>query len=327
MRKGCIEKNNDIGRKVMKRKLSYVLVLALALCGCAVGEQEDYLYFLFVDPLMENDIWKQAYEGFFAACEDFGVKCECRGPDVIDTAAMEKEMNIGILQHADGIITQGVVDAALIDKAYEKGIPVILVDSDVASSKRYAFMGKDFHEQAKLLLEHIEGKIGKKEKLIIAIQVAEAGFKIAQDQIDEIEHVFASHPGGYEIVSISESKSEGVRARKEWEEVMDTQENINVAINFAAESAQYCYEAISNAGKEDDVLIYGADDIDVTIQMIKEGKIDGAIVTSFFDYGYNGVKMLYDYNKGKINSDETIRQRLMIVDQNNVHTYKNDYEK
>ena len=54
----------------MKRKLSYVLVLALALCGCAVGEQEDYLYFLFVDPLMENDIWKQAYEGFFAACED-----------------------------------------------------------------------------------------------------------------------------------------------------------------------------------------------------------------------------------------------------------------
>lgn len=48
----------------MKRKLSYVLVLALALCGCAVGEQEDYLYFLFVDPLMENDIWKQAYEGF-----------------------------------------------------------------------------------------------------------------------------------------------------------------------------------------------------------------------------------------------------------------------
>ena len=108
---------------------------------------------------------------------------------------------------------------------------------------------------------------------------------------------------------------------------MDTQENINVAINFAAESAQYCYEAISNAGKEDDVLIYGADDIDVTIQMIKEGKIDGAIVTSFFDYGYNGVKMLYDYNKGKINSDETIRPRLMIVDQNNVHTYKNDYEK
>ena len=63
-----------------------------------------------------------------------------------------------------------------------------------------------------------------------------AGFKIAQDQIDEIEHVFASHPGGYEIVSISESKSEGVRARKEWEEVMDTQENINVAINFAAHS-------------------------------------------------------------------------------------------
>ena len=62
-------------------------------------------------------------------------------------------------------------------------------------------------------------------------------------------------------------------------------------------------------------------------QTILEVKIDGAIVTSFFDYGYNGVKMLYDYNKGKINSDETIRPRLMIVDQNNVHTYKNDYEK
>ena len=53
MRKGCIEKNNDIGRKVMKRKLSYVLVLALALCGCAVGEQEDYLYFFFFGSFIE----------------------------------------------------------------------------------------------------------------------------------------------------------------------------------------------------------------------------------------------------------------------------------
>ena len=73
--------------------------------------------------------------------------------------------------------------------------------------------------------------------MVIAIQVAELNFKLAQDQIQEIREVFKDHPGGYEIVAITESKSDKIRAQAQWMNTLRNHPNINVTINFAAESA------------------------------------------------------------------------------------------
>ncbi len=308
----------------MSRKIiGSMAAVSMALSGCANTIQyDDSPYFLFAAPLVDHEIWLQAKDGFYAACEDLNIHCDWIGPDVIDTQEMEQVMEIGILQHADAIITQGVVSKEIINKAEESNIPVFLVDSDVEDSKRTYYMGKDFKKQAELLLNHIEKNLGKDEKLIIAIQVAESDFKIAQDQIKEINEVFKKHKGGFEIVSVSDSKSEEVRARKEWEVVIHEHPDINVAINFAAESAEFCVEAIENQNILHDILIYGVDDMPITLNLIKEGKIEGTVVTSFYDYGYQGVKFLYDYiTRG----DKSLNQKspkLQIIDQNNIKVYE-----
>ena len=161
----------------------------------------------------------------------------------------------------------------------------------------------------------------KKEKLKTAIQVANLDFKIAQDQIKEIEAVFAKHPGGYEIVSISESQSEEIRAKKEWELVLREHSDVNVAINFAAESAEFCWEAANAQKLRENMLIYGVDDMPVTLQLIRDGKIDGSVVTSFYQYGYQGVKMLYQYvHEGK--RPQNIDTNLIIVDKSNINHYR-----
>ena len=58
--------------------------------------------------------------------------------------------------------------------------------------------------------------MGEDEPIIMAIQVAEESFPIAAQQIEEIEKVFLKHRGGFEIVDVTSSKSDKVRARKEW---------------------------------------------------------------------------------------------------------------
>lgn len=277
------------------RKTWVLGIIALLLCsGCSQKQkqEQEFTYFLFAAPLEEHPVWLQAKEGFFDACEELGVQCDWIGPKTIDTDAMNDAIQTGILQKADGIITQGVVDDALIQEAKEKQIPIILVDSDMPESERTAYFGKDFHHQAELLLEDIEQMLGKDEYLRIAIQVAEESFDIAKEQIKQVNDVFATHPGGFEIVQITSSKSDQVRAKREWAATFQTYPDLNVAINFAGESVEACYESAASYHLENEILLYGVDSVQATLDLIKAGKIQGTIATSFYDYGYDSVKFL-----------------------------------
>lgn len=309
-----------------KHKVLLIGITLLSMVGCTSQptqkDNRDFLYFLFAAPLVEHPIWLQAKEGFDDACQEYNVKCDWLGPVSIDTQAMDQVIEKGILQEADGIITQGVVNPALIASAASHNIPVILVDSDIPDSSRHAYLGKDFVEQARLYLNDIEAKYGKEKPLNIGIQVAESSFHIAQQQIEDIEEIFANHPGGYEIAYVLESKSDQVRAKKEWSNALANQD-INVAINLAGESAVACSEVATEMGLRDQMLIYGVDDIGKTVDFIAEGKIDGSVVTSFYNYGYTSVKRLYELTQHKANiENEPLRVPLLLVQKDNVKTYK-----
>ena len=270
---------------------------SLVLEGCALPADAASRYFIFATPLASHPIWLQAKAGFEDACKELGVEGDWLGPNIIDVEAMEKVVETGILQKADGMITQGVLSSELLQNAKRRGLPVVLVDSDMKPEDRLCFLGKDFHEQAKLFLSDIEERLGKNEPLTIAIQAANLAFDIAQEQIQEIRSVFAAHPGGYEIVSLSQSLSDEVRSRKEWESVLAEHPDINVAINFAGESGCCCYDAVHARAMEDDLLIYGVDDIEQTLRYVEEGKITGTVVTSFYQYGYQSMMILDTYLK------------------------------
>lgn len=78
-----------------------------------------------------------------------------------------------------------------------------------------------------MLLEDTNPARERMKHLVVAIQVAELGFQIAKDQIAAVEEVFSAHRGGYEIVSVSQSKSDNVRAKQEWDGVMAEHADIN----------------------------------------------------------------------------------------------------
>ena len=277
-------------------------------------------YILF----LQHEVWLKAKEGFDDACKEKKIHGDWIGPIAIDTQKMEEVIETAISQKADAIITQGVINSWLINKAKEKGIPIMLVDSDVEESERFAYLGKNFNEQAKLFLNDIEKHLGKDTFLEIGIQVAEKNFDIATDQIKEIENVFKTHPGGYEIKVVSESKSDSIRAKKEWHNILSTTK-INVAINFAGESAVSCNEVANQLNVRDSMLIYGVDDMPETIELIKDGQIDGSVVTSFYNYGYEATNWLYDYLVNGKELTQTVNSvKLILVTNENVSNYQEE---
>lgn len=311
------------------KKIVWILIIALTLMGCnsdpaKKSSYDERLYFVFATPLKEHEVWLKAKEGFDDACKEKKIHGDWIGPIAIDTQKMEEVIETAISQKADAIITQGVIDSSLINKAKEKGIPILLVDSDVEESERFAYLGKNFNEQAKLFLNDIEKHLGKDTFLEIGIQVAEKNFDIATDQIKEIENVFKTHPGGYEIKVVSESKSDSIRAKKEWHNILSTTK-INVAINFAGESAVSCNEVANQLNVRDSMLIYGVDDMPETIELIKDGQIDGSVVTSFYNYGYEATNWLYDYLVNGKELTQTVNSvKLILVTNENVSSYQEE---
>ena len=309
------------------KKIIYILLIALFITGC--GEKtkiktEKSLYFVFATPLKEHEIWLKAKDGFDKACREKKIHGDWLGPTAIDTAKMEEVIETAIAQKADAIITQGVISKEIINKAKEKGIPILLVDSDIKDCESFAYLGKNFNEQAELFLSDIEKKLGKDVFLEIGIQVAEKDFDIASEQIKEIENVFAKHEGGYVIKTVSESKSDSVRAKKEWLNILSST-SINVAINFAGESAISCNEAAKDLKIRDTMLIYGVDDMPETIKLIKDKQIDGSVATSFYNYGYEAVNWLYDYLVNEKELEQQVNSvKLVLVTKENVDNYQEE---
>lgn len=317
---------------MMHMKKMILCLLVVILCSCqyksSTEKKEDPLYFVFATPLYSHPIWQQAKDGMNVACDELDVACDWEGPIRISIPDMEDIINTALMKKVDGIITQGVISSTLIDRGFDYNIPFVLVDSPVQGGTPLAQISKDFDEQAEILLEDIEKKLGEDTYLTIGVQVSDLDFDLAKEQISSAQRVFERHKGGFEICAISESKSDQLHSKNEWMQVFMQGHNMNVALNFAGENAIGCVDAIDTLSITSDMLIYGVDDMDDTIKLVKDGRIDGSVVTSFYQYGYEAVHLLYDYITKGINPETTdIATNILLVNQQNVDRYQEDLKR
>ena len=309
----------------MKRFLALVLTLALMLSATAAfaeAKAPQDLHFVFVSPLLAHPVWLIAKEGFDQAVAELGIKGDWVGPQGIAPEEMAKLIETAVAQKADAIITQGLVPAAPVIAAIDAGLPVLVVDSDIPDANRLAFFGKDVTVQAECFLAAINEKLGEDTPLKISIQVAALNYQVAHDQIDAIKTVFAKHPGGFDVVNITESKSDKMKSTTEWQNTFNTYPEINVAISLCAEGGPACANVAAEMNLRDKIAVYGVDDIEETLDLIRNGGMDGTVATSFFNYGYQAAYWLYqNITEGKVPEKVINDAGTIIITQANVDTY------
>jgi ABC-type sugar transport system, periplasmic component len=283
---------------------------------------DDKLHFVYVSPLLAHPVWLIAKDGFEQACAELGIEGDWVGPQNISPEDMSKLIETAVAQKADAIITQGLVPAAPVQTAIDAGIPVLVVDSDIPDVDRLAFFGKDVEKQAELLYESVKETVGEDEPIKASIQVAALNYQVAHDMISAVEAVFSQHPGGYELVSTTESNSDKMTSTTEWENTFQTYPEINVAINFAAEAGPACAKVVTDKGLSETVSVYGVDDTEETLELVRSGEIEGTIVTSFFNYGYQAAYWLYQHiNEGKTPNEVINDAGTILVTTENVDNY------
>jgi ribose transport system substrate-binding protein len=286
------------------------------------AKKTDKLHFVYVSPLLAHPVWLIAKNGFDAACQELGIQGDWVGPQGISPEEMAKLVDTAIAQKADAIITQGIVPAPPVQNAITSGIPVLVVDSDIPDAQRLAFFGKDTKIQARLLYEDILQRLGPNTPLNVSIQVSNLLYEVAHRMIADIEEAFGKHPGGFKLVNTSESKSEKIQSVTEWERTFNAYPEINVAINFAAEAGPACATVVKEKGIRNKILVYAVDDVDETLEILRKNEIDGTIVTSFWNYGYQATYWLYQHiTQGKKPAQVVNDAGTILVTNKNVDNY------
>jgi ribose transport system substrate-binding protein len=317
----------------MKKIISLTLAMVL-LCSMAAfaGGERDRgsrpLNFTFVLPMVPNEIWVVARDGFVDACMKLGVR-----PIVVmpsspnDINQMNSLMETAIIQRIDGLITQAVNPEGMMPafrKLDDANIPYARVSSDAPGSNRIVKVGTG-GELGRVAAEYIIEKMGNQEiRYITALWALEAGLAI--DIHTNYKNAFAKAPGGARELTLLETRSDQLYITNGYQNALATYPNTNVVVNVCGFGAAGAARAATEAGiGPDRLFIMGVDDIQETLDGIRSGRIQASMTQNFYRMAYEATEHLYNFvTRGLRPPIDDIDSGSMVIDRTTIGTYNQD---
>lgn len=247
---------------------------------------------------LDNPFWREMEQGAVEAAAKQGMKIDYMGPIRIDAAEQTKLLEKAVAAQPDAILVQGIHDAKYdqwIDKAVERGIPVLTVDADEADSRRLAYVGTDNLEAGKQL-----GRFLVKDAAEGAVIGVIIGSELADNQrlrLEGFRSVISTAPN-FRIIDVRSSNISRVGAAKQAEAMLKEHAGMNVIVGFSALDAPGIVEGMQAAGRKN-VRVYGFDDLEATRKGIAEGRIRATVVQQPAEIGSEAVAQLSRLFKGE----------------------------
>jgi ribose transport system substrate-binding protein len=300
----------------MTRKTVCVLLLSLSVAALAckrapTSAADDggpaRLRIAVVPKGTTHEFWKSVHAGAVKAARELDV-------DIVWKGALREDDLKGQIDVVQSFIAQGVsgvVVAPLSDKglvstvktAADAHIPVVIIDSDLASEDYVSFVATDNEAAGKLGAEALAARLGGKggAAKVVVLRYQEGSASTGLREKGFLDGVRA-HP---DIRILSDSQYGGATtetAEKVSENLLAAQkaDTGNVQGIFAPnESTTFGMSlALQKAGIAGKVHFVGFDASDKLLQALRAGAIDALVVQRPFEMGYVGVKTMVDHLRG-----------------------------
>jgi ribose/xylose/arabinose/galactoside ABC-type transport system permease subunit/ABC-type sugar transport system substrate-binding protein len=236
--------------------------------------------------------WIDGKAGLRDKAAELGVDYDFTGPTNVDANQQIDAMERAIAEGVDGIICVPASDAlsTVIDKAIDKGIPVVCVDTDAPSSKRFSFigtgnynagvqggetLGKLLNGQGKVALLTVPGQDNLNERV--------RGYKAA----------LAKYPG-IAVVQEVNTMSSGTEAQSQCRALLQAQPDLAGIGCVEAAGGSGAAVAVKEAGKTGKVHIVAMDRDESTLRFIEEGQIDASVGQRSYTMSYVALQLLYN---------------------------------
>ena len=285
----------------MKKRIALILVLVLLLgaagCLAGFGAKREYAIDLIVKGT-NMDFWKSVNGGAQAAASDYRATVTMTGP------AIEKDyqQQAGILkssvaQRPDAIVLAAADYAKMarpVQNAVDAGIPVVMVDSDVDSSRTVAYVGTDNLALGKKLADQLcrqvkgSGEVGVvsfMQNSFPAIQ-REKGFRDAvraNSRLAVLDTVY-----GY---------SDSAQAEKVTEELVAKHPKLKAVAALNMWSSEGAARALSKLGRKD-IRLFAIDCSPELAMYMEDGVLSVALLQNPYQMGYDSVETACRYLRG-----------------------------
>jgi ribose transport system substrate-binding protein len=278
--------------KLIKQMALALAALALMLIpGCGARHSQKEVYYL-VATNVSLPYWETAIAGFKAAAAQDNVTAKIAGPDTYDPQGELAEFQKVVAAKPAGILVS-VSDAAVmqpgIDAAVSAGIPVITIDSDAAASHRLYFIGTNNLEAGRLGGRRIIAKLGGKGNVVFFTL---AGQPNTEERLKGFKDAFAMQ-SGINITEVIDIKGDASVAFDRTQALLAQTgtKKIDAFVCLDSASGKLAADAIKRTGDTSRELVAWDVNPD-TLQSIKDGVIDAAVVQKPFTMGYVGLKAL-----------------------------------
>ncbi|TDO92193.1 ribose-binding protein [Halanaerobium saccharolyticum] len=259
------------------RKLTIVLALSLILLvGLSAGAAAQDIKIGLAVSTLNNPFFVDLKDGAESMAEEMGVEIltvDAQNDAAAQLSSVEdlliKQIDVLIVNPVDG---NAVVSA--ITAANDAGVPVITVDRAAEGGDVVSHIASDNVEGGKMAGEFIAKQLNKEGNVVelqgipgtSAARDRGKGFNIVMDKYPNLK-VIARQPAGFD-------RAEGMTVM---ENILQGNPDIDAVFAHNDNMALGAMEAISAAGRSDEIMIVGFDAIDDAVEAVKEGKMAATV--------------------------------------------------
>ena len=309
---------------IKKTLVAFAVVLSLVFCfaGCTGGNLSPKTKTVAVITKgSDSDFWNDVKNGAFSAATEYNIDITFEGPDSEEDYESQNKMIENAVSKNVGAIVLSAIDyeknAPAVQKAIDKGIKVITVDSDVDADGKELFIGTDNVSAGKKAAEQAIELCKNKKSVNIGIvnygENTENGkqrLKGFTDYIDTVKN--AQVVASVNVESNAESATLGAK------QLIEENKGINVLIGFNEWSTLGVGYAIKELNLKDEVFGIGFDSNVNCVGMLETGEIDTLIVQNPFSMGYLSVSKAAELLLGNAKTDGVIETDTYVVNRKNM---------
>lgn len=287
-----------------------VLILAAA-AGCGSNSKTagtGKLKIAVIPKGTTHVFWKSIHAGAAKAASETGCEIIWQGPHKED----DRQMQIQVVQNftsrkVDAIVLAPLDDRALVSPvsgAVKRGIPVVIIDSDLQSPDYSSFVATDNYAGGKLCAQRLCSLTGGKGRVIM-LRYAEGSASTANREQGFLDGLKEFGP---DIEILSSSQYAGATIEKAFQaaqNLLNRHPDVEAVFCPNESSTQGMLRALETAGRAGKVIFVGFDCNETLLGAMKEQKIQGLALQDPFNMGYMGVKTAVSVTK-----NESVEKRV-----------------
>ncbi|UTR14020.1 sugar-binding protein [Salipaludibacillus sp. LMS25] len=241
----------------------------------------------------DHDYWRLVGEGAKEAEAIYDTVVEYEGPKRSNPEEQLKLLDMAIQSNVDGIIVQALNEnfKGLINKATNKGIPVITIDTDAPDSMRLTYIGTDNYLAGQLagkaLLEDTAGEV------TVGIITGSLNNKHHQLRVEGFKEVVEKEDR-IKVVAIEESNILRVEAEDKAYQLLTDHENITALYGTSSYDGIGIVAAAKSLDKLEDLYVISFDTLEENIELLKKEELDVVIGQQPFQMGFDSIGIMLE---------------------------------